>query len=265
MFFFFALIFLTHATVKVRQPLFLQPSFLQPSFLQPLFFATTVFCNHCFCDHCFCNHCFYNHCFSNHCLCNQSFFSKPSIVFATIHCVCNPPYCLCNHSLFMQPSIVFCTTISLFLQPFHCFCNHSLFLRPFFFSPFLRGVVLLEKNPLRYRPEVHQPLFVCLFVCLLCLFFWIKTKLLPTPNDKSHYLRRRYNSIHATRITQKKTNKHFPDDIGLIKGNNKKKEPTNGTYVKVISGVLVRLTTCKRLTNSLPKLSLTLSPPETAG
>ena len=36
--------------------------------------------------------------------------------------------------------------------------------------------------------------------------------------------------------------------------------------VKVISGVLVRLTTCKRLTNSLPKLSLiTLSPPETAG
>ena len=30
--------------------------------------------------------------------------------------------------------------------------------------------------------------------------------------------------------------------------------------------VLVRLTTCKRLTNSLPKLSLiTLSPPETAG
>ena len=36
--------------------------------------------------------------------------------------------------------------------------------------------------------------------------------------------------------------------------------------VKVISGVLVRLTTCKRLTNSLPKLSLiTLSPPETPG
>ena len=33
-----------------------------------------------------------------------------------------------------------------------------------------------------------------------------------------------------------------------------------------IRGVLVRLTTCKRLTNSLPKLSLvTLSPPETAG
>ena len=27
-------------------------------------------------------------------------------------------------------------------------------------------------------------------------------------------------------------------------------------FVKVISGVLVRLTTCKRLTNSLPKLSL---------
>ena len=38
--------------------------------------------------------------------------------------------------------------------------------------------------------------------------------------------------------------------------------------VKVISGVLliVRLTTCKRLTKSLPKLSLiTLPPPETAG
>ena len=36
--------------------------------------------------------------------------------------------------------------------------------------------------------------------------------------------------------------------------------------IMVISGVLVRLTTCKRLTNSLPKLSLiTLSPPETAG
>ena len=37
-------------------------------------------------------------------------------------------------------------------------------------------------------------------------------------------------------------------------------------FVKVISGVLVRLTTCNVLTNSLPKLSLiTLSPPETAG
>eukprot|EP00904_Undaria_pinnatifida_P004473 jgi/Undpi1/14026/HiC_scaffold_9.g03677.m1 len=36
--------------------------------------------------------------------------------------------------------------------------------------------------------------------------------------------------------------------------------------VKVISGALVRLTTCNWLTNSLPKLSLiTLSPPETAG
>ena len=33
-----------------------------------------------------------------------------------------------------------------------------------------------------------------------------------------------------------------------------------------INGVLVRLATCKRLTNSLPKLSLiTLFPPETAG
>ena len=43
----------------------------------------------------------------------------------------------------------------------------------------------------------------------------------------------------------------------------------NGEYrfVKVSAGYyLVRLTTCKRLTNSLPKLSLiTLSPPETAG
>ena len=36
--------------------------------------------------------------------------------------------------------------------------------------------------------------------------------------------------------------------------------------VEVISGVLVRLTTCQRLTNSLPKLSvITLFPPETAG
>ena len=36
--------------------------------------------------------------------------------------------------------------------------------------------------------------------------------------------------------------------------------------VKVLSGVLVRLTTCNWLTDSLPKLSLiTLSPPETAG
>ena len=34
----------------------------------------------------------------------------------------------------------------------------------------------------------------------------------------------------------------------------------------IVAGVLVRLTTCKRLTDSLPKLSLiTLSPPETAG
>ena len=31
-------------------------------------------------------------------------------------------------------------------------------------------------------------------------------------------------------------------------------------FVKVISGVLVRLTTCKRLTNSLPKLSLITTP-----
>ena len=37
-------------------------------------------------------------------------------------------------------------------------------------------------------------------------------------------------------------------------------------YCQGISGVLVRLTTCKKLTNSLPNLSLiTLSPPETAG
>ena len=36
--------------------------------------------------------------------------------------------------------------------------------------------------------------------------------------------------------------------------------------VKVISRVLVRLTTCNWLTDSLPKVSLiTLSPPETAG
>ena len=45
-------------------------------------------------------------------------------------------------------------------------------------------------------------------------------------------------------------------------------DPVDATHasVKVISGVLVRLTTCKRLTNSLPKLSLTtLFPPETAG
>ena len=41
---------------------------------------------------------------------------------------------------------------------------------------------------------------------------------------------------------------------------------TGVLVVKVISGVLVRLTTCKRLTKSLPRLSLiTLSPPETAG
>ena len=39
-----------------------------------------------------------------------------------------------------------------------------------------------------------------------------------------------------------------------------------GSVVKEISAVLVRLTTCNWLTNSLPKLSLiTLSPPETAG
>ena len=39
-----------------------------------------------------------------------------------------------------------------------------------------------------------------------------------------------------------------------------------GHSVKVISGVLVCLITYKRLTNSVPKLSLTtLSPPETAG
>ena len=39
------------------------------------------------------------------------------------------------------------------------------------------------------------------------------------------------------------------------------------TAVKELSsGVLVRLTTCKRVTDSLPQLSLiTLSPPETAG
>ena len=37
-------------------------------------------------------------------------------------------------------------------------------------------------------------------------------------------------------------------------------------FVKVISGVLVRSTTCKRLINSLPQLSLiALFPPETAG
>ena len=37
-------------------------------------------------------------------------------------------------------------------------------------------------------------------------------------------------------------------------------------FVKEISGVLVRWTTCNWLTNGLPKLSLiTLSPPETAG
>ena len=38
-----------------------------------------------------------------------------------------------------------------------------------------------------------------------------------------------------------------------------------GSCVQGIRGVLVRLTTCKRLTNSLPKLNLiTLPPPETA-
>ena len=39
-----------------------------------------------------------------------------------------------------------------------------------------------------------------------------------------------------------------------------------GVIVEELVGVLIRLTTRKRLTNSLPKLSpITLSPPETAG
>ena len=42
--------------------------------------------------------------------------------------------------------------------------------------------------------------------------------------------------------------------------------PQQGSSSELISGALVRLTTCKRLTKSLSKLSLTtLSPPETAG
>ena len=42
--------------------------------------------------------------------------------------------------------------------------------------------------------------------------------------------------------------------------------PADDAICYGFSGVLVRLTTCKRLTNSLPKLSLiTLFPPETTG
>ena len=55
-------------------------------------------------------------------------------------------------------------------------------------------------------------------------------------------------------------------DVGVEPTTQKTHGLSTTPFVKVISGVLVRLTTCQMLTNSLPKLSLkTLSPPETAG
>ena len=54
--------------------------------------------------------------------------------------------------------------------------------------------------------------------------------------------------------------------VGIEPTTQKTHGRSTTPFVKVIRGVLVRLTTCKRLTNSLPKLSLiTLPPPETAG
>ena len=55
-------------------------------------------------------------------------------------------------------------------------------------------------------------------------------------------------------------------DVGFKPVTQKTHGLSTTLSVEGISGVLVRLTTRKRLTNSLPKLSLiTLSPPETAG
>ena len=68
---------------------------------------------------------------------------------------------------------------------------------------------------------------------------------------------------------KKKTLLLFPDSSGTTRYQEEGGHLLLAieTIVKVISGVLVRLTACKRLTNSLPKLSLItlLPPPETAG
>ena len=45
-------------------------------------------------------------------------------------------------------------------------------------------------------------------------------------------------------------------DVGVEPTTQKTHGLSTTPFVKVSSGVLVRLTTCKRLTNSLPKLSL---------
>ena len=64
-----------------------------------------------------------------------------------------------------------------------------------------------------------------------------------------------YHALALLPLLSPGTDRFFADDVAFDTGDIPPSPPPGGLLLE-ISGIIVRLTTCQRLTNSLPKLSL---------